>query len=175
MLHPLVREVMALLMPGIDSLACLTAMDAHLIRAVNDTDQAGRAGLTTARLLTPHLAAALIRAPADHFATTRDAVNALANNVSDALLLIQHMLDAESRHLAPNDPEILGSRDFLASTLIDLGHYREATDLHQQTLTDRERTLGPNHPLTQLSRQNLASAEAAATRTRRRRWIRRRW
>ncbi|MFI8164496.1 tetratricopeptide repeat protein, partial [Streptomyces microflavus] len=31
-------------------------------------------------------------------------------------------------------------------------------DLHRQTLADRERTLGPNHPDTLSSRNNLANA-----------------
>ncbi|MFI1826610.1 tetratricopeptide repeat protein, partial [Streptomyces sp. NPDC020412] len=34
----------------------------------------------------------------------------------------------------------------------------EAADLHQQTLTDRERILGPDHPHTLNSRNNLAIA-----------------
>ncbi|MFC8645334.1 tetratricopeptide repeat protein, partial [[Kitasatospora] papulosa] len=43
----------------------------------------------------------------------------------------------------------------------DMGEYRQAADLHRQNLTDRERTLGPEHPSTLTSRHNLASAEAA--------------
>ncbi|MEU9917819.1 tetratricopeptide repeat protein, partial [Streptomyces sp. NPDC051001] len=36
--------------------------------------------------------------------------------------------------------------------------HQEAADLHQQTLTDRERVQGPDHPATLTSRNNLASA-----------------
>ncbi|MET8454617.1 tetratricopeptide repeat protein, partial [Streptomyces sp. NPDC005209] len=148
-LHPLVREVMALPTPGINTAACLTAVDAHLVQTVDDTAQAGRAGCAVAHLLAPHLAAALDRATTNDFTITRDAVHTLAcalsdvGFASDVHLLVRHMLDAETRHLPPDDPEILDSRHFLANTLSSLGRYREAADLHQHTLADRERTLGP--------------------------------
>ncbi|MFJ8562408.1 tetratricopeptide repeat protein, partial [Streptomyces microflavus] len=48
--------------------------------------------------------------------------------------------------------------------------YQEAADLHQQTLTDRERVLGPDHPDTLSSRNNLAHSLHAAAR--RQRWRR---
>ncbi|MFD6632506.1 tetratricopeptide repeat protein, partial [Streptomyces anulatus] len=38
-----------------------------------------------------------------------------------------------------------------------LGRYQEAADLHQQTLSDYERVLGPDHPHILTSRGNLAS------------------
>ncbi|MGA5474192.1 tetratricopeptide repeat protein [Streptomyces arboris] len=41
-----------------------------------------------------------------------------------------------------------------------MGEHRQAVDLHQQTLADRERTLGPNHPDTLSSRDNLTTARA---------------
>ncbi|MEW1996764.1 tetratricopeptide repeat protein, partial [Streptomyces coelicoflavus] len=49
----------------------------------------------------------------------------------------------------------------LASALGALGRHQEAADLHQQTLTDRERVLGPDHPDTRTSRNDLASALGA--------------
>ncbi|WP_368858555.1 tetratricopeptide repeat protein, partial [Streptomyces griseoflavus] len=45
-------------------------------------------------------------------------------------------------------------------------------DLHRQTLTDRERILGPDHPDTLTSRNNLARAEAAVARAGRGWWSR---
>ncbi|MFI7896532.1 tetratricopeptide repeat protein, partial [Streptomyces sp. CACIS-1.16CA] len=42
--------------------------------------------------------------------------------------------------------------------LNDLGEHQQAADLHQHVLTDRERVLGPNHPDTLTSRNNLANA-----------------
>ncbi|MEV7646147.1 tetratricopeptide repeat protein, partial [Streptomyces rubiginosohelvolus] len=47
---------------------------------------------------------------------------------------------------------------------------RQAADLHQQVLTDRQRILGPNHPATLTSRNNLANAQARLAEVGRRRW-----
>ncbi|MEU0382767.1 tetratricopeptide repeat protein, partial [Streptomyces cyaneofuscatus] len=52
----------------------------------------------------------------------------------------------------------------LARALNELGRHQEAVDLHQRTLTDYERVLGPDHPNTLTSRSNLASALNAAAR-----------
>ena len=41
------------------------------------------------------------------------------------------------------------------------GRAAEAIPLHEQTLADRERVLGPDHPDTLTSRDNLAVARAA--------------
>ncbi|MDI6521822.1 tetratricopeptide repeat protein, partial [Streptomyces coelicoflavus] len=46
---------------------------------------------------------------------------------------------------------------------------QEAADLHQQTLTDRERVLGPDHPDTRTSRNSLVLVRATAARSQRRR------
>ncbi|MGC9497720.1 hypothetical protein [Streptomyces sp. WG7] len=46
-------------------------------------------------------------------------------------------------------------------------------ELHRGALVDRERLLGPDHPHTLTSRDNLAAAQAALTTgTRRRSWWR---
>ncbi|MFJ9689285.1 tetratricopeptide repeat protein [Streptomyces bacillaris] len=58
----------------------------------------------------------------------------------------------------PGHPDTLISRNNLASALHALGEHRRAADLHQQVLTDTERTLGPDHPHTLTSRHNLAVA-----------------
>jgi hypothetical protein len=41
------------------------------------------------------------------------------------------------------------------------GRAAEAIGLHERTLADRERVLGPDHPYTLNSRNNLAAARAA--------------
>ncbi|NEB99812.1 tetratricopeptide repeat protein, partial [Streptomyces anulatus] len=46
----------------------------------------------------------------------------------------------------------------------------QAADLHQRNLTDRERVLGPDHPSTLDSRNNLAIARARLAEVGRRRW-----
>ncbi|MEV1049287.1 tetratricopeptide repeat protein, partial [Streptomyces sp. NPDC049916] len=40
----------------------------------------------------------------------------------------------------------------------DLGEHRQAADLLQQVVSDSERILGPDHPHTLSSRNNLASS-----------------
>ncbi|WP_143674053.1 tetratricopeptide repeat protein, partial [Streptomyces sp. or3] len=56
------------------------------------------------------------------------------------------------------------------STLNDLGEHQQAAVLHRQTLTARERVLGPNHPDTLTSRNNLTAAQARLAEVGRRRW-----
>ncbi|MFD7785495.1 tetratricopeptide repeat protein [Streptomyces nojiriensis] len=59
----------------------------------------------------------------------------------------------------------------------DLGRHQEAADLHQQTLTLRERVLGPDHPDTLAIRNPQSAIRNSLARTAgRRRWggIRRR-
>ncbi|WP_257136148.1 tetratricopeptide repeat protein [Streptomyces sp. t99] len=51
-----------------------------------------------------------------------------------------------------------------------MGEYQQAGELHQQNLTDRERVLGPDHPDTLSSRNNLANAQARLAEAGRRRW-----
>ena len=46
-----------------------------------------------------------------------------------------------------------------------VGRGAEAIRLHEETLADRERVLGPDHPDTLKSRNNLASAYQEAGRT----------
>ncbi|WP_235459669.1 tetratricopeptide repeat protein [Streptomyces olivochromogenes] len=70
------------------------------------------------------------------------------------------------------------SRDNLGLALNHLGHRQEAADHHQHVLSTRERILGPDHPHTLHSRDNLAAALRAsgragtAMRHGRRRWLR---
>lgn len=52
-LHPVVREVMALPRPGFDTTRWYTALDIHLEQAMRDTFDSERAGWPTARLLAP--------------------------------------------------------------------------------------------------------------------------
>ena len=174
-LHPLIREVMALPQAGTDTTAWLAALDAQLARTVEETAQAGRAGWPTARLLAPHLPPLLHRAA--NFTVARDTLHTLATVLVDAgagperLHLHQHLLEATSRQLGSDHPETLDSRNDLAGALSAVGRYEEAVALHRRNLADRERVLGLDHPDTLTSRNNLA--QAAASRTRRWPWRRR--
>ncbi|MGV4891605.1 FxSxx-COOH system tetratricopeptide repeat protein [Streptomyces viridosporus] len=163
-LHPVVREVMAITPTGTDPAPWLTALDAHLIQAVNDTIHAGRAGWPTACLLAPHLPALLNRATDQTFTTTRNTLKELAQALREAgafteeHLVGKHILDADEHRLGPDHPDTLASRTSFANTLALLGLYQEAADLQQRTLTDRERTLGPDHLDTLASRLYFATS-----------------
>ncbi len=56
-------------------------------------------------------------------------------------------------------------RDTLGETYFYLGLYRQASQQHERALALRESHLGPDHPDTLMSRNNLASAYMAAGRT----------
>ncbi|GGR04188.1 hypothetical protein GCM10010280_60190 [Streptomyces pilosus] len=163
-LHPVVREVMAISLPGSDPAPWHTVLDAHLTQAVQDTVAAGRPGWPTARLLAPHLPPLLDRATDQTFTDARDTLDALADTLHEAgtsteeHLLRQHVLDAETRHLGPDHSDTLSSRGSLANALYGLGQHQEAADLQRQNLSARERALGPRHPDTLISRNNLANA-----------------
>jgi tetratricopeptide (TPR) repeat protein len=55
-------------------------------------------------------------------------------------------------------------RDLLRAAYQEAGQVGEAIALHERTLADMERLLGPNHPDTLTSRNNLANAYWAAAR-----------
>ncbi|WP_240439317.1 FxSxx-COOH system tetratricopeptide repeat protein [Streptomyces europaeiscabiei] len=163
-LHPVVHDVIALTAPpGTDHATCHTALDTHLTQAVRGTAGAGRAGWPTARLLAPHLPPLLHRTPHADFTTTRNLLTDLAYTLdvagatAEQHLLRQCVLDAETHHLGPDHPDTLTSRNNRGNGLGALGRYREAADLHQQTLIDRERVLGPDHPDSLGSRNNLGN------------------
>jgi hypothetical protein len=59
---------------------------------------------------------------------------------------------------------ILTSRNNLAAAYQEASRTAEAIPLHERTLTDMERLLGPDHPNTLASRNNLALAYQAAGR-----------
>ncbi|WP_239576223.1 tetratricopeptide repeat protein [Streptomyces californicus] len=165
-LHPLVREVTAHTLTRPEpTTAWLTAIDAHLARAVGATrDMPGRTGWPTARLLAPHLPAHLNRNTPQNFSSARSTLGSLADILrsagaaSEELLLRRHTFDAENRVLGPDHPDTLASRTSLANALGGLGEHQEAAELHQQNLADHERVLGPDHPHTLASRNNLANA-----------------
>ncbi|MET9928240.1 MULTISPECIES: tetratricopeptide repeat protein [Streptomyces] len=78
--------------------------------------------------------------------------------MSEELLLLRRLLDAETDQLGPDHPDTLGRRNNLANALHGLGEHQQAADLHRQTLADRERVLGPDHPETLGSRHNVANS-----------------
>ena len=65
-----------------------------------------------------------------------------------------------SRMLPQADEEILTTRGSLASALSAEGRLIEAIALLRQALADAERTLGPEHPMTEAVRASLSTATA---------------
>ncbi|MEW1632102.1 tetratricopeptide repeat protein [Streptomyces sp. NPDC089173] len=165
-LHPLVREVTAHTLTRPEPTGTwLTALDEHLTSAINMiAGTPGRTGWPTARLLAPHLPAHLDRNTPDNFSSARDTLADLAETltnagaVSEELLLLRRLLDAETDQLGPDHPDTLGRRNNLANSLDHLGEHRQAADLHRQVMADRERVLGPDHPETLGSRHNVANS-----------------
>ncbi|MFF8472006.1 tetratricopeptide repeat protein [Streptomyces griseus] len=165
-LHPLVRDVTAhsLTRPEPTD-TWLTAIDEHLARAVGAvTGMPGRTGWPTARLLAPHLPAHLDRSTQHDFTTAVGTLDDLADVLNNAgaapeeLLLRRSVLVAVTGHLGAGHLDTLDARNNLANTLNQLGEHRQAADLHQRNVTDRERVLGPDHPDTVGSRNALAVA-----------------
>jgi tetratricopeptide (TPR) repeat protein len=63
-------------------------------------------------------------------------------------------------NLGPDDPRTLESVSRLANIYADLGNYREALKLREDTLARRQRTLGPEHRDTLRSMHSLANSYA---------------
>ena len=63
--------------------------------------------------------------------------------------------------LGPGDLETLTTRSSLAAAVFADGRLTEAIPLLQRTLTDSERYLGPDHPMTRTVRENLEAATRA--------------
>ncbi|MFB8064788.1 AAA family ATPase, partial [Streptomyces rubiginosohelvolus] len=111
-LHPLVREVTAHTLARPEpTTAWLAALDEHLAQAVAVVaGLPGRTGWPTARLLAPHLPAHLDRNTPHNFTTARNTLDSLADVLdaagaaSEELLLLRHVMDAESRVLGSEHP-----------------------------------------------------------------------
>jgi hypothetical protein len=59
--------------------------------------------------------------------------------------------------LGDDHPDTLLWANNLANTLSALGQYKQARQLHEDTLTRRRRVLGDDHPSTLRSANNLAA------------------
>ena len=74
-------------------------------------------------------------------------------------LLDEHLGHCVTRAVADGGTE---ADDKLAEAYAAAARLNEAITLHKQTLADRQRVLGPDHPRTLQSRDHLAEAYAAA-------------
>ncbi|QEV43740.1 ATP-binding protein [Streptomyces vinaceus] len=165
-LHPLIREINAVALAAeAPHLATWhRALAERLTEAVHEVEEQGRAAWPAAVLLAPHLPV-LLDLPEPSSATHhRTAPSTLAQVLehagafSAARLLLERVLDFESRTLGPRHPDTLTSRNHLANALFGMGEPAEAIRLLRQTLEDRNRVLGPAHPDTLISRHDLACA-----------------
>ncbi|MFJ9371587.1 tetratricopeptide repeat protein [Nocardia sp. NPDC101769] len=66
------------------------------------------------------------------------------------------------RNASTFDRSIVGIPNNLASTYQAMGNLGQAIELFERTLTDCERVLGDDHPMTTVVHGNLAVASAAA-------------
>ncbi|MFE6783900.1 tetratricopeptide repeat protein [Streptomyces sp. NPDC057680] len=162
-LHPVVRDVMALHVPGAEPAAWCAALDAGLTAAVDDAVAAGAAGRPVARLLAPHLPALLERAPAAAFPAARDSVSRLLNVLEadrrgdlPTFILRRHLSEAEARVLGADHPDTLTSRHLLAGDLYRLGRLHDSCDASREVAAARARVLGGDHPDTLESRHDYA-------------------
>ena len=80
-----------------------------------------------------------------------------ALSLSDAVNLLDETL-------GPDHPRTLASRNNLAHAYRSAGRLKEAIDLYERTLEDRERLLEPDHTDTLASRNNLAHVYRSAGR-----------
>ncbi|MEU5694349.1 tetratricopeptide repeat protein [Actinosynnema sp. NPDC020468] len=112
-----------------------------LATALDGPDPWSPADWPTYRLVLPHARALL-----DH--TTTDTATT------------HHARATHSRQrlLGPDHLDSLTSRNNLAVAYGSAGDLGRAIPLHEATLTDCERALGPDHPTTKIIRQNLGQA-----------------
>ena len=75
-----------------------------------------------------------------------------------AAVSLSDAVDLLAKTLGPDRPRTLASRNNLAGAYRSAGRLKQAIDLHEQNLADRERILDPNHPDILASRNNLANA-----------------
>ncbi|MEV0309649.1 FxSxx-COOH system tetratricopeptide repeat protein [Nonomuraea fuscirosea] len=81
-----------------------------------------------------------------------------AEDLRQAIPLMEHNLAEEERILGADHPNTLTSRNNLAGAYQLAGDLGRAIPLFERTLADRERLLGADHPGTLTSRSNLAGA-----------------
>jgi len=75
-----------------------------------------------------------------------------------AAVSLSDAVDLLAKTLGPDRPRTLTARGNLAGAYRSAGRLKQAIDLHEQNLADRERILDPNHPDILASRNNLANA-----------------
>ncbi|MEU4356166.1 tetratricopeptide repeat protein [Streptomyces virginiae] len=151
-LHPLVREITALALRAetLDLDSWSRALTTRLAAVVDDAADAGRFGWNTSRLLAPH-ALAVTRLTTDARTMGRilgrlSVSIRRAGHPEPAVCLGERALELLQSEQGNDHADVLRCRNSLANALHELGRYQAAADLHQQTLADRERTLGPDHP-----------------------------
>jgi tetratricopeptide (TPR) repeat protein len=88
----------------------------------------------------------------------------LGDSAPEAVTAGESLTADLERELGADHPDMLTSRDNLATAYQDAGRVAEAIPLFEQTLAAREQALGADHPDTLTSRNNLATAHWAAGR-----------
>ncbi|MGW0712233.1 tetratricopeptide repeat protein [Streptomyces sp. NPDC002643] len=158
--HPLLLETVAARVP-VDQRALLLESAADLLRRLLATDSDRYVDPHTLRLFTPH-ASALLKHAATHRAEAATAsALAVVRDLRDQSYMrgdyaTTHALADEAARVTQDQEsaEALTDRHERGRALAALGHFDEATAVHQDVLEAREALLGSEHPDT------LASAHA---------------
>lgn len=158
--HPLLLETVASRIP-VDQRALLLESAADLLRRLLLTDSDRYVDPHTLRLFTPHASALLGHAAAHRAEAASASALAVVRDLRDQSYVRGDY--ATTRALADDaarvtegqeSAEALTDRHERGRALAALGHFNEASAVHQDTLEAREALLGPEHPDT------LASAHA---------------
>ena len=92
-------------------------------------------------------------------------LNELGDSAAQAIVVGEPLLAGRRAGAGPGPPRHPGLAGQPRQRLRAAGRAAEAIPLHEQTLAAFERVLGPDHPDTLASRNNLALAYQAAGRT----------
>ena len=88
-------------------------------------------------------------------------IYATAGRYNLALPVYEHMLTVRKSALSPPHPDLATAHNRLASVLFELKRTDEAIPHLEQARDIRARAFGPDHPLTQRSRENLSKAQSS--------------
>ncbi|MDQ3266217.1 MAG: tetratricopeptide repeat protein, partial [Myxococcota bacterium] len=88
---------------------------------------------------------------------TRAGIHRVARRGQQGLLDALEAVRLHRQVLHPDDPLLAASLNEAGTLYEELGRYGEALALHQESLAQRERSLGPGHPLTSVSLTNLCA------------------
>ncbi len=82
---------------------------------------------------------------------------ARVGQTTQAITMLQSLLDDRTNVLGPNDPDTLATRHNLAACFGQTGHVSQAIEMLRSLLDDRTKELGRDHPDTLATKDSLAA------------------